>query len=76
MLNVKGEGHAVHISLQMGTADGQREHLLPDVPNSFDFRHVGDVLFSVSGCRLGLPLSITRAHDCRVLHLINNINLL
>ena len=57
MLNVKGEGYAVHNSLQMETADGQLVHLSPDVPNSIDFGQVRGVLCSVSGCRLRLPLA-------------------
>ena len=55
MQNVKGEGYAVHNSLQMETADGQLVQLSPDEPNSIDFGQVRGILCSGSGCRFGVP---------------------
>jgi hypothetical protein len=42
-LNVKGEGYAVHDSLQIEGADGRLVELSPDAPNHLDF---GQVTFS------------------------------
>lgn len=42
-LNVKGEGYAVHDSLQIEGADGCLVELSPDAPNHLDF---GQVTFS------------------------------
>lgn len=42
-LNVKGEGYAVHDSLQIEGADGRLVELSPDAPNHLDF---GQVSFS------------------------------
>lgn len=36
-LNVKGEGYAVHDSLQVEGADGRMVELSPDAPNHLDF---------------------------------------
>ena len=40
-LNVKGEGYAVHDSLQMDGADGRLVELSPDAPNTLDCGQVG-----------------------------------
>lgn len=62
MLNVKGEGYAVHNSLQMETADGQLVHLSPDVPNSVDWGQVrGGPLFCF-WLQVMSALSKTMAH--------------
>lgn len=39
-LNVKGEGYAVHDSLQIEGADGRLVELSPDAPNHLDFGQV------------------------------------
>ena len=39
-LNVKGEGYAVHDSLQIEGADGRLVELSPDTPNHLDFGQV------------------------------------
>ena len=39
-LNVKGEGYAVHDSLQLQGADGRLVDLSPDAPNFLDFGQV------------------------------------
>ena len=66
MLNVKGEGYAVHNSLQMETADGQVVHLSPDVPNSIDFGQVcGVVALFLAACLVCLE---HHHHGQRVWH--------
>jgi len=49
-LNVKGEGYAVHDSLQIEGADGRLVELSPDAPNHLDF---GQVSFSLWLFHLG-----------------------
>lgn len=52
-LNVKGEGYAVHDSLQIEGADGRLVELSPDAPNHLDFGQVCCAPTSSSGVPLG-----------------------
>lgn len=47
-LNVKGEGYAVHDSLQIEGADGRLVELSSDAPNNLDF---GQVMSTFTSCR-------------------------
>lgn len=59
-LNVKGEGYAVHDSLQIEGADGRLVELSPDAPNHLDFGQVFYALTSSSGVLLGC-VAVTHA---------------
>lgn len=49
-LNVKGEGYAVHDSLQIQGADGRLFDLSSDAPNHLDFGQVGYFHFMYLPC--------------------------
>ena len=57
-LNVKGEGYAVHDSLQLQQADGHLVDLSADTPNYLDFGQVGHCCLTFLPCCTRLCLYI------------------